>query len=236
MSTTITGQLMARAQVFTLSPTAKSLRRRHLTYLIPSRLKNIEWAVEEVKSQGVAGSFLETGLALGGSGILIATHLDGDREFHGYDVFGQIPAPGERDPDAVHERYEVITSGESKGLGGEEYYGYRPDLLAEVKESFAEFGVPVDGERIQLHKGLFEDTLHLEGPVAFAHVDCDWYEPVKLTMERIYEWLEPGGIVICDDYYDYGGAQEAVDEFRAANPELAIVEDRSGSHLVLQRR
>lgn len=231
----IVNQLMARAQVLTLSPTARTLRRRHLTYLVPARLKNIEWAVEEVKANNVAGSFLETGLALGGSGILIATHLDGDREFHGYDVFGQIPAPGERDPEAVHERYEVITSGASKGLGGEEYYGYRPDLYEDVRASFAEFGVPVDGARIHLHKGLFEETLELDGPVAFAHIDCDWYEPVKLTLERIYKWLEPNGIIICDDYYDYGGAQEAVDEFCAANPELKKVEDRSGSHLVLQR-
>ncbi|WP_352750147.1 hypothetical protein [Mesorhizobium sp. M0701] len=45
----------------------------------------------------VPGDFIEYGIALGGSAIYIASELDGDRHFHGYDVFGMIPSPTEQD-------------------------------------------------------------------------------------------------------------------------------------------
>ena len=51
-----------------------------------------------------------------------------------YDVFGMIPPPGERDGADVHQRYATIAAGASKGIGGETYYGYRDDLLAEVTD------------------------------------------------------------------------------------------------------
>jgi O-methyltransferase len=150
-------------------------------------------------------------------------------------VFGMIPPPGDQDPAEVHERYALIASGASEGIGGETYYGYRGDLLSEVRHAFAEHGVPVDGERISLHPGLFADTLEPTGPVAFAHIDCDWYEPVLLTLERIHPHLSPGGFVISDDYHDWEGARRAVDEFMAAHDDLERVE-REGGHLILRRR
>ncbi len=86
--------------------------------------------------------------------------------------------------------------------------------------------------RVSLHKGLFEDTLHPAGPVAFAHIDCDWYEPVKLCLERLHPRLEPGALVAIDDYHDYAGARKATDEFLAEHP-MTVVTDRA--HLILRR-
>jgi O-methyltransferase len=218
------------------SPTAKEVLARNLTYLSPAKLSNIEWALSEIKRNGVAGSFIETGVALGGSGIVIARHLEPGRTFQGYDVFGMIPSPGEADPPPVHDRYRAIVSGSSKGLGGDIYYGYQDSLLDRVSASFASFGVPVDGERVTLTKGLFEDTLHPDGPVAFAHVDCDWYEPVKLSLERIFPHLQPGGYIVSDDYFDYGGAAQAIDEFLAErDSSVSVVAGRGTEHLIIRR-
>jgi O-methyltransferase len=216
-----------------LSPTAKAVLDAGLTYLSPTKLLNIEWAMRIVKQEGIGGSFLETGVALGGSGILMASQLDAGRSYHGYDVFGMIPAPSELDPPEVHERYRLIASGEAEGIAGGQYYGYEQDLYERVCASFAKFSVPVDGRRVCLHQGLFEETLQPEGPVAVAHIDCDWYEPVLLSLERIYPHLPAGALVISDDYYSYGGARTAVDEFCASHELRAV--DRDRHHMILRR-
>jgi O-methyltransferase len=229
-------KLRFHAQRARASRTAKEVLARNLTYLSPAKLRNIEWALAEIKRSGIPGSFIETGVALGGSGIVIAKHLEPGRSFHGYDVFGMIPSPGVADPPQVHERYRAIVSGASEGLGGDIYYGYQNSLLDRVSASFASFGVPVDGEQVVLTQGLFEDTLHPSGAVAFAHVDCDWYEPVKLSLERIFPHLQPGGYIISDDYFDYGGAAQAIDEFLVAHKgRLSVVEGHGSEHLILRR-
>src|SRR5690606_19647485 len=108
--------------------------------------------------------FLEFGVALGGSAIIIASRLDGARRFHGYDVFGMIPPPGPKDDPHSHERYRVIRDGESAGIGGDTYYGYLPNLYDCVLQAFDRFGLTVDGERIVLHRGMFQDTFDPDLP------------------------------------------------------------------------
>jgi O-methyltransferase len=218
-----------------LSRVARAVRKEGLTYLTPSKLARIEACVKDVRARGIPGDLLETGVALGGSAIVIARLLSGDRCFHGYDVFGMIPPPSESDPPEVHDRYAVIASGESDGIDGGSYYGYRDHLYDDVLAAFAAHGVPVDGDRVQLHRGLFEDTLHPDGPVAFAHIDCDWHDPVAMSLARIHPQLSSGGWLVIDDYYAYGGAAKAVDEFRAAHPELAVMDAGGTEHLLLRR-
>ena len=68
--------------------------------------------------------------------------MDAGRTFHGFDLFGTIPPPSERDPAEAHERYARIREGQARGLGrGDEYYGYVDDLLARVEREFARHGV-----------------------------------------------------------------------------------------------
>jgi O-methyltransferase len=200
----------------TLSPVAKAVRARRLTYLTPRRLLDLQGCLERVNAEGVPGDVLECGVALGGSGVLLATLKGEGRTFHGYDVFGLIPPPGPNDPPEAHERHAEITAGASKGLGGDVYYGYQDDLLAKVTAAFSSFDLEVTptGD-VQLHRGLFEDTLAVDGPVAFAHVDSDWFDPVDTCLRRIGPHLQPGGFIVLDDYHDYGGAREAADAYVA---------------------
>jgi len=215
--------LEALRSVLAAGELARSIRRNHLTYLGYVRLGSLQRAADEVRK--VPGAVVECGVALGGSGILLGTLLN-DKDFHGYDVFGEFPPPGPHDPANAHERYAVITSGRAKGIGGNTYRSYLPDLLDRVSESFASYGV-----KAQLHKGPFENTLNPEWPVALAHIDCDWYDSVKICLERITPWLSPGARLIIDDYYDYGGAKKATDAYLATHPEVTVI--RKAGHLVL---
>lgn len=205
-----------------ISPIAEQVVASNLTYLDRAKISLLEDSIREVQKRAIPGDFLEMGVALGGSGIILATQMERGRQFHAYDVFAMIPPPSQADPPAVHDRYRTIAEGRSEGIGGDVYYGYLDDLYERVVANFARFGQPVDGERVRLHRGLFEETLHPPGPVALAHVDCDWYEPVKLCIERVWPQLSSGGMMVFDDYTEYGGCTHAVDDFVSSHEDATL--------------
>lgn len=139
-----------------------------------------------------------------------------------YDVFGMIPEPSEEDGQDVHERYETIVNGGATGIAGDVYYGYRDDLYREVTESFARLGYPVADNHVELIKGLFQDTIRLDEPVAFAHLDGDWYESTMTCLQRIAPRLAPGGRLVMDDYHSWSGCRRAVDEYFAERSEYTF--------------
>lgn len=218
----------------TLPPLARKVRRERLTYLSVEKLASLSAEVKAVKDRGVVGSFMEFGIALGGSAIYLAQEA-GPRGFSGYDVFGMIPPPGDNDEVDSKSRYERIASGEAKGLGGDKYYGYENGLYDKVVASFARLGVPVDGATVRLFKGLFQDTLRLnpDDRVALAHIDCDWYDPVKFCVESVAPHLSRGGVMIIDDYNDYAGCRKAIDEIVAARTDLRL--KKTSPHAVLEK-
>lgn len=210
---------------WSLSACARSVMKNGLTYLSPQKLRVLERYVKRLDREGVQGDFIECGVALGGSAILLSSLLSPDRSFHGYDVFEMIPPPGPKDERDAHERYKVIETGASSGIGGEQYYGYMANLRDVVVDNFRKFGLAVDNERICLHQGLFENTLQFNAgsQVALAHIDCDWHDPVRLCLERIYQHLAVGGCMILDDYNDFRGCRKAADGFLAEKPDLVLV-------------
>ena len=221
----IVDRLVRRLHNIGLKARTSRVRREGLTYLSLDKLRRLEAALAQIERRRVPGALLEFGVALGGSAILIAGHAGPSRVFHGFDVFAMIPPPtSQKDDDKSRERYAVIASGASEGIDGSEYYGYRENLFDEVRASFARHGHPVDGRKIVLHRGLFEDTVPQAaiGQIAFAHIDCDWFDPVAYCLETVANGLAPGGLVLIDDYHDYGGARLAVDEFLVRRPDFVM--------------
>src|SRR5262245_33239271 len=221
---------------FLTSSIARSVRRDNLTYLTPLKMRRLEKALAKTLRNNVAGDVAEFGIALGGSAIVLASHArQYGRKFHGFDVFGMIPPPASENDDVdSKKRYEVIVSGQSRGLKGGVYYGYKDDLYGDVCRSFARYDMPVDGSAIQLHKGLFAETISAltAGPVAFAHVDCDWYDPVKLCLSAIARQSSIGTVAVIDDYHDWSGCRQATNEFIATHPNFAV---HDGPNLILRR-
>ena len=168
-----------------------------------------------IERDHVPGVIVETGCALGGSSIVIAASKAHERRLDVYDVFGQIPPPTGKDGADVHARYNVIASGRSTGIGGDRYYGYEHDLLAKVRANFETLGLSPEEHNVHFTQGLYGDTLHPSGPIAFAHIDCDWYDSVMTCLLRIVPLLAPGGRMVIDDYFSYSGCRAAVwDYFR----------------------
>jgi asparagine synthase (glutamine-hydrolysing) len=65
-----------------------------------------------------------------------------------------------------------------------------------VEGNFAKEGVPVEENNVHLIKGLFQNTMEVDGPVALAHIDSDWYESVMTCLTRIEPNLISGGVLI----------------------------------------
>jgi len=213
----------------------RDIRAARLTYLTEAKLESIALSCQTLERDGVPGCFVEAGCALGGSSILIGRTKAVDRPFRVYDVFDMIPPPTDDDPEDVQERYAKIVAGGSTGIGGDTYYGYESDLYDKVLGNLARFGVTPEKDQVSLVKGLVQDTMHFDGPVAFAHVDVDWYDPVKTCLERVFPRLSPGGCIILDDYHDWGGCRKATDEFLATAGDALKRDDSAGSLKLIRR-
>jgi asparagine synthase (glutamine-hydrolysing) len=226
---------MKRLAPLRLSRLARAVKKQKLTYLSDAKLLRLDRALRQAAAED--GAFVEFGVALGGSAIMIASAaVAARRPFFGFDVFGLIPPPISGKDDArSKQRYKVIVSGQATGIGGDSYYGYRDNLYDDVVKAFDHNGLAVDGRAISLVKGLFEDTLPgIElGRVAFCHIDCDWYDPVKFCLEQIVPRLTPSGLVLLDDYHDYGGCAQATREFLSANPAFVLSD---GPNVILKKR
>jgi O-methyltransferase len=210
----------------------RSVRAESLTYLDDDALIDLYEQVSALEKQTTKGILVEAGCALGGSAIVMATAKSKRRPFFVYDVFGMIPSPSELDEADVHERYAIIESGQAEGIGGNKYYGYEENLLDKVAENFNRHSVPVEANNVHLVKGLFEDTLAIEEPVAMAHVDSDWYGSVMTCLQRIEPHLVSGAVLVIDDYYHWSGCRKAVDEYFEDKQDRYDFIRRSRMHII----
>jgi hypothetical protein len=96
-----------------------------------------------------------------------------------------------------------------------------------LNPNVARIGSPAD----QGHcvKGKIEDTVpeHAPDQIALLRLDTDWYESTRHEMEHLYPRTTLRGVLIVDDYGWWKGAQQAVDEYVAAN-EIPLLLTRMG--------
>jgi len=205
----------------------------NLTYLDKQALIDLYETVKRIETEKVQGRILEMGCALGGSAIVISLAKSPTRYFGIYDVFDLIPPPSKMDAEDIQNRYKEILLGNSKGIGGEVYYGYQKGLRGKVLANLKKFNITTKNNNIHLIQGLYEDTLHFtrDVTIAFAHIDCDWYESVKVCLERIIPRLSIGGVVVIDDYHTWSGCKNAVDEYFIDKNDCFKFEQKSRLHI-----
>jgi len=208
------------------------VREARLSSLSKAALEDLYTRVRQVEQNQAPGVIIEAGCALGGSAIVMAAAKSKDRPLLVYDVFGLIPAPSEKDGDDVHNRYAEIVKGSATGINGDTYYGYEENLYQKVTDSFAALGYPVADNAVSLIRGLFEDTIHIDQPVALAHIDGDWYESVMICLQRIEPHLAEGGVMVIDDYDAWSGCRTAVDEYFADKMDRYQFKHQARLHIV----
>lgn len=209
------------------------VRESGWTYLDLQALMDLAQAAMDAERKNLPGIIIETGCGRGGSSIVLAAAKQPARPLVIYDTFSGIPPPGRGDGWDARLRFWMITHGRARGSATEVYYGYLPELRQKVEQSFAACGLPVADHQVRLIEGRLEDTLQGSELVALAHIDCDWYEPVRASLERIAPRLCPGGRMILDDAYMWSGCRRAVREFlQMAEQGAFTVEHHARLHLV----
>jgi O-methyltransferase len=184
-------------------------------------------AVEYVVRRDLPGDFVECGVWRGGSAMTIALTLSRlgirDRTLWLYDTFGVMPPGGEHDRDHAGRSVTgdtldaVNNASHTTGL-----------TLSEVRRAMASTGYPP--ELVECVPGLVEETIPHTAPqrIALLRLDTDWYDSTRHELVELYPRLEPGGVLIVDDYGHYAGARKAVDEYFASDPILLSRIDYTG--------
>ena len=78
---------------------------------------------------------------------------------------------------------------------------------AEVEKNMASTGFPLD--RLMFVPGKVEETIPASAPerTALLRLDTDWYESTYHELVHLYPRLQPGGVLILDDYGHFEGAR-----------------------------
>lgn len=164
----------------------------------------------------VAGDTAECGVYRGASSWLIAAFIKQSKvqpkQHHLFDSFEGLSEPGDRD--GTHWHAAALAAGE--------------DIVARNLAPFSDL--------LHFHKGWiptrFDDVA--DRRFSFVHVDVDLYEPTRDSIAFFYDRLNPGGILLCDDYgcTTCPGATEAADHFLSDRPEKMISLDAGGGFFI----
>jgi hypothetical protein len=152
---------------------------------------------------GVPGDFLELGVWRGATFVPLArAAAERGRVAHAVDSFEGMLPPSEKDRD---EKGRQSYPAGALSAGGT-----------------ADFERLVAGmDNVRIHAGFVPPVLRsIETPagVAFAHVDLDQYLPTRLALEWLWTRANPGGLIVCHDYWPGRRclAALAIDEFRGS--------------------
>ena len=170
--------------------------------------------ISYVTRAGIEGDVVECGVWKGGSMLAAALKLmdaqSKERTLWLYDTFEGMSAPTDLDRDLFGQSAErqLETSDRSSAVAA-----YSP--LEEVKATMAKSNYPTP--KIRYIKGKVEETIPAELPdkIALLRLDTDWYESTKHELMHLFPRLQPGGVLIIDDYGHWEGARQAVDEYLA---------------------
>lgn len=162
------------------------------------------------RCSGVDGDVCEFGVAQGETSALIANEIAAGRKvLHLFDSFEGLPSPTDKDK----LKDDIFSLGSMEAYAGT--MACPEDL---VRSRLKAVSFPTD--RFVIHRGFFEQIVRtdegLPSRVSFAYVDFDFYAPIKAALEFLHPRMDPGAIVIVDDYdFFSSGAKAAVDEFVA---------------------
>jgi O-methyltransferase len=183
--------------------TFKSLYRKYQGYtMIPEDVfvSNLELST---KFFNVPGDVVECGVWRGGLIAAIAEVSGHDRRVHLFDSFEGLP--------------------QAKEIDGKEALLWQADKTSpfyfdncNADESFAIQALKLaNHNNFKIYKGWFQDTLHTyEGNnIAILRLDGDWYDSVKVCLEKLYPLVSEGGVIIIDDYYTWDGCSKATHDY-----------------------
>ncbi|MCC6322585.1 MAG: class I SAM-dependent methyltransferase [Phycisphaerales bacterium] len=182
------------------------------------RMYNLYIAMRRVLESGIPGDIVECGVWRGGSAMLCALMLaragESARRVWLYDTFTGMAEPTDKDVSSTGATTREIWEASRRTDHNEWCYA----SIEDVRRSMASTGL--DPARVEFVQGKVEQTLPARAPAAISllRLDTDWYESTRAELAHLYPRLSRGGVLLVDDYGQWMGQRQAVDEFLAALP------------------
>lgn len=162
---------------------------------------------------GLPGDVLECGVFRGHSLLRLAAMIKENgsaKSLFGCDSFEGFP-PGsvqEKDRSILRRMRRVETKFRSTS--------HVPSRIERLCRIF-------DFRNVTTVKGFFEESLEQfnDREFCFVHLDVDLYSSYLTCLEKLYDRVVPGGLIVFDEYRDptWPGATQAINEFFRDKPE-----------------
>lgn len=181
------------------------------------RMFTLLQSLRYLKNKNIVGDYVECGVWKGGNLIIFKKFLDDENneninniKIYAYDTFSGMTQPDKNDFDLQNKKSAssfLKSNSKKSNLWG-------ICNLSDVKKNLTEF---IDIKNINFVEGPVEKTLDSENnlpkKISLLRLDTDWYSSTKKELEKLYERVLPGGVIIIDDYGHWNGSRKAVDEF-----------------------
>jgi O-methyltransferase len=133
----------------------------------------------------------------------MAELLGKSRKVHLFDSFEGLPQVKEIDGrDAIAWQENQNSEGYHDNCTADQSFAMEAMLLARHTN-------------YKIYKGWFENTLSgiQTSSIAILRLDGDWYDSVKICLEKLYPMVVDSGLIIIDDYYAWDGCARAVHDY-----------------------
>lgn len=192
------------------------------------RVEVLAEAIHYIVDNDVPGDFVECGTWRGGLAALMLHNITMhclDKKIYIYDTFEGMPEPGENDCNTSKRMYE-----ENKGDWCKAGLDVVQSVLEEIASTYNHYCTFVVGK--------VEDTLDATHPnnIALARLDTDWYSSTKKELEVLYPLVVSNGFVLIDDYSDWNGCKQAVDDYLATLDKTTYTMQLADGSLVIQKK
>lgn len=179
---------------------------------------------------GVEGDFVEIGVHRGGSAAILAELIKDqpDRHLHLFDRWGDLPEPTERDGFRREEYRKDRIADKLAKLGDD------PPLAA--TKQLIEENLKFPAGRVHYYIGWYFDTLaeYSGGPIAFASIDCDYYESVRPALDFVDRHAAAAATIVVDDYGFWPGVRTAIEDWTAETRRHVRIQPLSAGLAILR--
>ena len=184
--------------------TANNVRALDISW----RAHIVTWAANQALQ--LEGDFVECGVWYGFLSRVICQYVEFDRfankRFYLVDTWG--------DPENKEKNHS----------------SYRTDIFDAVKERFKDY------PNVRLVRGFVPDILDSVKikNISYLSIDMNGAIAERMTLERYYDLIVPGGVIYFDDYgWNYPELRETVDDFFSDKPEK-LLHFPSGNSIVVK--
>ena len=199
----------------------KQKQNRYWGSLTKTEIRSLFIYEKFLETKDIPGDIVECGVGTGGSIIFLKSlqrEKKDNRKMWGFDSFEGFPKGSDKDSEAFRV----------SGRPSYEKYSTLDYVLNNCKKS----GLSNDEiDSIKFIKGWIPDSFYNydNSSISLLNVDVDLYQSTKDCLNKFWQLMSPGGIVMLDEYnfsndaLKWPGAKIAVDEFCEENSIEVII-------------